>query len=205
MTNVTFTNNTAPYGDNIASYPVKAILADGTSSASFMINDAPSGQILEEELSFAVVDFDGQTLNSQTSGLMSITGVSPDARALGLSTAPVIAGVSTFSDVVLQAKPGSKNVEFSVKAFSVDPTLIFKVFGVNTLQEPFYVNFRYCKPGESDEGNICFPCNSGSYSLEWNSTGCKACMDKASCLGGTEIHVDKNYWRSSLNSSSMIE
>lgn len=30
-------------------------------------------------------------------------------------------------------------------------------------------------------------------------------MDHASCLGSTEVHVDKGYWRSSTNSTAMIE
>lgn len=30
-------------------------------------------------------------------------------------------------------------------------------------------------------------------------------MEHASCLGGNEIHVDEGYWRSSANSSAMIE
>lgn len=204
MNNVTFTNNRAPYGPNIASYPVRTILVDGT-SASFSIDNVPSGQVYDQQLSFRLVDYDNQTIQSQTSGLMSITAVSLEAKALGFSTSPVVGGISTFKDVVFQAAPGSQNVEFSVKAFSIDPALVLKVFGVNTLQEPFFVNFRYCKPGESEEGDICFPCTSGSYTLEWNSTGCQPCMDHADCLGGTEIHVDPRYWRSSTNSSAMIE
>lgn len=152
MINVTFANNSAPYGNNIASYAVKAILTDGEIE-NFEIDNAASGQEYEEEIRFALVDYDNQTIDSQTSGLMTINAVSENASALGLSSTSIVNGISTFKNVIFQAKPGSTNVEFTVRTFSIDSSLISRVFNTSTLQESFFVNFRLCKPGEADESN----------------------------------------------------
>lgn len=149
MTNLTFINNTAPYGNNIASYPVKAILSNGT-SGSFSISDAPSGQEYDQVLTFSLVDFDNQVISSQTSGSMSIIPVTPGANALGFSSTSIVSGVSTFDGVIFQAQPGSNNIEYSVRTAAIDTAKIVKVFGTTSIQDPFYVSFRYCKPGESD-------------------------------------------------------
>lgn len=142
MTNVTFTNNTAPYGPNIASYAVKALLVSDSPSES-VIYEAASGQVHDGELKFRLSDYDNQTFYSQTSGLMSLTALDSSAKALGLSTAPIVQGITTFKDVIFQAEPGSQNVEFTAKAFSIDSQRVQKVFGVSSLDESFFVNFRY--------------------------------------------------------------
>lgn len=50
--NVTFSKNIAPYGPNIASYPVKVILY-GTTSSNFELDNIASGQLYPKQLKFS--------------------------------------------------------------------------------------------------------------------------------------------------------
>lgn len=170
MDNVTYSGNSAvSYGPDIASYPVKAILVSNSQDL-LVIEDAPSGQEYDQSLQFALVDYDNQVQSSAT-GSMSINAVTPDANALGFSSTAIVNGIATFKGVIFQAKPGTQNVEYSISASTVDEGLVNKVFD-HSIQDPIFVSFRFCKPGESDESNQCKFCSSGSYSLEWNSTEC---------------------------------
>ena len=57
LTNCTYTNNTAPYGPNIASYPVKVTI-NGTVSNKIHLVNIPSGQAYPYPTTFSLVDFD---------------------------------------------------------------------------------------------------------------------------------------------------
>lgn len=72
MTNVTFKNNTAPYGPNIASYPVKVIRTDINSTA-FTLDNVASGQTYTQSIELSLVDFDNQIASDTSSGIVSIS------------------------------------------------------------------------------------------------------------------------------------
>lgn len=143
MNNVTFINNSAPYGNDIGSYPVKAILYSSTDGQSFTLDNVASGQVYDQELKLALVDYDNQIITSQSSGLMTIDAVTTEGKALGLSTAPIVRGVATFKDIIFEEQPGSRGIEYSVKSTPIDTLTLVKSFGVQSLQDPFFVNFRY--------------------------------------------------------------
>ena len=44
-----------------------------------------------------------------------------------------------------------------------------------------------------------------TYSLDWNSTQCKAWINHADWLGGEQISVDSGYWRKSITSTYVIQ
>ena len=211
--NITYVNNSAPYGTNIGSYPVRVLKIESLSSDSssfkiipnFSIDDVASGQIYPNELKMALVDNDGQIVADQTSGIITIVSVSSGASVLGQTSAPIVNGIASFKEIIFKAKPGSKDVLFSAFTLSIDKSIIFEAFNVVSVQEPFKVSFRYCMPGEADENFQCNKWTSGSYSVNWNDTTWTECMNNANCLGGTEIHIDKGFWRSAMNSTSLIE
>jgi hypothetical protein len=66
------------------------------------------------------------------------------------------------------------------------------------------INFRWCKPGEIISGEVCTPCNVGTYSVLWNATECLSCPDHTSCEAEV-ISLSKGYWRIDGNSTDIIE
>jgi len=205
MQNITFLNNSAPYGDNIASYPYQIVDLE-TLKNHFSIDDVASGQVYSKEhLDLILIDADGQTVNNVNSGRMVIKPFTNGTNVLGTTSVPIVKGIAQFKDVIFIGKPGSQRVLFSVANQASDARVFNEVFGARNLITNFDVNFRYWKPGEADTNNEWSECTSGSYTLEWNTTEWKEWMDNADWLGGIEIHVDKGYWRSSLNSTAMIE
>jgi hypothetical protein len=65
--------------------------------------------------------------------------------------------------------------------------------------------FRYCKPGEIQNGNTCTPWSPGTYSLIWNSTRCLNWLDDAECLGEEKISLEEGFWRRTRNSTTIVE
>ena len=204
MENITFSNNTAPYGNDIASYPVKLII-DGTNSTVLELNEVVSGQQYPENIKFNLVDFDNQITSIDISGSVTIKPVANDTFVLGRSTEGLVSGSATFDNLQFIAQPGSERVQYQVDSDAIDKDIILKQFGTTSIQENMRVTFRYCMPGEIIENNQCQVCNVGTYSFQWNSTECTSCMGNANCLGGLEVYVDDGYWRKSTNSTSMIE
>ena len=72
MTNVTFKNNSAVYGPNIASYPVKVIRTD-TNSTAFTLDNVASGQTYTKSIELSLVDFDNQIASDTNSGVVSVS------------------------------------------------------------------------------------------------------------------------------------
>jgi hypothetical protein len=62
MENITFENNTAPYGSNIASFPYK-IVVNETKSINVTFNSVASGQIYPFEFELSLFDTDDQVMN----------------------------------------------------------------------------------------------------------------------------------------------
>jgi hypothetical protein len=96
MTNVVFTSNSAPYGKDIASYPVKIVDAT-TLSPNITFSDMVSGQTVSTDLRFKVLDHDNQVTSVSNGGRISIIPVSSDALALGENSASIVSGKDCFT------------------------------------------------------------------------------------------------------------
>ena len=128
MTNNLFQNNSAPYGNNIASYPVR-IIAQGDDDYQISINQIASGQLMPNILILNVVDYDNQTVTNLIKGSINITSIEPNTKVLGRNSESIISGISTFSGLILTAKPGSNNIYFSVGTSVIDSSVILRQFG----------------------------------------------------------------------------
>lgn len=128
LTNITFEKNAAPYGPDIASYPVKVVVL-GSNTSAIMLNDVASGQIYPETIKLSVVDFDNQIATDIVSGTISINSVTGDASTLGRSSEGIVKGVAVFEEIIFVSKPGSKNVTFSVSTNSIQRSKLLKQFG----------------------------------------------------------------------------
>ena len=128
MTNVTFSDNTAPYGPDIASYPVKMVI-NGTNSTSMTLTDVSSGETYEGAISYSFVDFDDQVTTDEMTGSVMITPISQNTSVLDGTVKPVVDGVATFDSLRFIGPSGEEEVEFRVTTNSIDADKMMKQFG----------------------------------------------------------------------------
>ena len=82
FTNNVFINNSAGYGPNIASYPIKIKLRNSTSD-NIQLTNVGSGVVYNEELEFSLVDFDNQINGLDNFSLITIASLSLNTSVLG--------------------------------------------------------------------------------------------------------------------------
>lgn len=128
MKNITFINNKAPYGNNIASYPLK-VLVNNSGEMSTSLYEVPSGQIYTKTMKLSVVDYDNQVISDLISGTISISPIGSSTNTLGRSSEPIVNGVATFKEIIFVSKPGSKNVPFKITTAAIDKNIIQRQFG----------------------------------------------------------------------------
>ena len=172
ISEVVFSNNIAPYGNDIASYAVK-LKFNNTISDEMTISEVGSGIIYPKPLNIALVDADNQVmvLNNENQVLITSTNASVSSVA-GVISALLKNGIATFESLIGVAQPGSTHIAYQVTSKAIDREKLAKIYGIegtNTLN----MNFRFCKPGEIQfENNRCSKCGVGAYSLSWNATQC---------------------------------
>jgi len=203
---ITYKDNQAKYGPNVASYAVK-LRINGVELDHAKVTDIGSGIRYADTIYYELLDVDNQVmvLNSQDQIVMT-----PVNRSLvsftSTNSALLRGGVASFSDILVVAKPGSADVLIKVSCKAIDSGKIVKVFGGPISNSTISMSFRYCKPGEIQMlDNTCDNCDAGTYSLDWNSTQCKQCIEHSVCQGKTEIAVDSGYWRRTSNSTNAVE
>jgi len=193
LSNNTYTNNTAQYGQNIASYATKIILTRSQAS-SLTISNVGSGLTYPRDLILSLIDYDNQTMVLDNESTLKLSAIDPNASVSGTDYAKVNQGVSTFSNIIPISKAGSKNILFKVASDSVDFDFIINA------------TFRYWMPGEYETTDGQWvECSYGTYTLDWNLTQWISCIDDATWLGGKQISLDDGYWRENANSTTAIE
>ncbi|CAI2380707.1 unnamed protein product [Moneuplotes crassus] len=200
-----FTDNSAPYGDNIASYPVMIGPVDGKILDNIIIDFVSPGIPIEQEIILALYDGDGQTMVLDNSSQIVITPLSANASIKGISSSILTNGATKFSGFTPISSPGSSQVEYELSTKVIDKDKVKSVINLRVSQPNIIVNFSYCKPGEQVIDNQCIECPAGTYSFEWNSNSCNLCLENAACLGKQELQVAQGFWRSSTNSTDIIE
>lgn len=177
--NIVYINNSAIYGSDIASYPVKIIL-QGSSLNDINLTDVGSGIKFQRNLTLSLVDYDNQEISNDNTSQIKLNGITNGSKILGFDSAKVDKGVGVFNNLIFIHSPGKTDVEFQANSKIIDSTLINKVFGHQFSNNTIYVSFRWCKPGEVQIGkDICNKCSQGTYSFLWNSTECQKCMNNA--------------------------
>jgi hypothetical protein len=209
LTNNIYGNNTATYGNNIASYAVR-IIDKNTGSNKINLYDYASGQLYNETLKYALVDYDDQEMVLDDESTIKISSVTDGSSVSRTSSEKVTAGLAKFDAVILGSKAGSINTIFSLTSRDIVDAKVKVVTTdqeyIETYTSHLNISFRYCQPGEYENSNgFCTVCSQGTYTFEWNSTTCINCMSHATCEGGTEIRVASDYWRKNTNSTETVE
>lgn len=146
--NITYGNNQAPYGPDIASYPVK-IRFQGSNSDDMVLNDVGSGILYPNTLSLALMDYDNQVMVLNNENQILITPVDPTNSSMqGFNAALLQQGVASFDNLIAIATPGQSGVEYRASSNAIDMALINSAFGSQISDNLITVNFRFCKPGE---------------------------------------------------------
>ena len=178
MSGLVFTNNSAQYGADIASYAIK-VVRHNSSNDQVVLSGVGSGVQYDEVLILQAVDHDGNVMVLDDTSQISITPTTSQQTVLGSGVKKLTNGQATFDNLIFVSNPGDEHIEFRLSSKAVDATKIQLQYGVSSLQDSIDVSFRWCQPGEMHVSNTCMECPSGSYSVKWNSTVCENCMDNA--------------------------
>ena len=139
--NNSYSNNTAPYGSNIASYPVKIVVKD-QDDHTLSLYDIASGQVITPNLVLNQIDYDNQTIATDSSSIIRFSVLEDTTDIDGTREAVVTNGTATFTDLMLVAKPGTQNTTFSITSDSIDTEILALQYGSNLPQQQFVVYFR---------------------------------------------------------------
>ena len=202
--NTTFVNNTASYGPDFASYAV-SIIMNGNISTQMIIDNMVSGVQYDQDVKLSVIDFDNQTILLNNSQIIINPVNKAAVKMRGTNSGLLRSGVATFSNLIVNTKPGSTNMQFQATTNAIDSSKVKEVYG-SVSNNLISANFRFCKPGEIQlSDNTCSTWAPGMYSLGWSSTACQSCPLSSQCLGGNQIYVGAGYWRMSQNTSTIVE
>ena len=205
LNRVKYNNNDAAYGQNIASYPVKIKLVNSTQD-DISFENVGSGVIYPQTLYFGLYDYDDQILVIENINQIIISAIDTQTSSVsGFNAQKLNQGIAEFDNIAFVATPGSTNILYQASSKAIDDDKIQQVFGQPISDNTININFRYCQPGEIvTNENQCQECSAGTYSLDWNSTECKNCIDDAVCNGKEEISVDPEHWRRTSNSTKIV-
>jgi hypothetical protein len=143
MSNLIFSNNTAQYGQNIASYPVK-IKLQNSDSDTIELNNIGSGIKLNETLTFELLDYDNQVMVLDNENSISIfASQGNNASVGGTNTVLLTTGVALFDSLIFISEPGSNDIDYYATSKAIDADTIQKAFGQSISNNTINVNFRY--------------------------------------------------------------
>ena len=143
-----FINNTAQYGHNIASYPVRIANIDNMSE-SISLSNVGSGIYLHDSppssnkpyLKLALVDYDDQIMVLSNSTKISIVNFDNSSSVIGTSEMVTTQGVAQFDNIGFISTPGLTNVMFESSSEDIDNHKVSRLdLAINNT---ITVNFRY--------------------------------------------------------------
>mmetsp|Transcript_6815 Transcript_6815/g.12317 ORF Transcript_6815/g.12317 Transcript_6815/m.12317 type:complete len:2246 (-) Transcript_6815:168-6905(-) len=179
--NLTFANNSALYGKDIASAPAKIAISLNKRRLESAFEITP-GAKLSLPISFGVFDERGEQVLTDNETIVYLRPLNDSVEVIGLSALPVYQGEAKFEGITIFAWPNSSfKLEVSTSLIDV-PCVEIDLFA------------RPCVKGEYQTSHACTPCEPGYYSLD-PSEPCKLCPSNAVCLGNDTLIPDNGYWR----------
>ena len=206
--NNTLKGNSAPYGSEIASFPIRlCLLHPNNSLITYLSQDTQplvlsllqvgSGQVYDGVLRLGLVDqYDNiVTKDSSSSANIRASEKGGNSSLSGSIQVDAIEGIFEFKDVTFLGNPKStqfflittNGIDPFLKTFTTDPHDYHPTVKVT-------VEFRDCQAGESYQGLACYRCPAGTFSLS-PSQACNPCPSLATCLGGFVMVPQAGYWR----------
>ena len=202
---ITYDNNKAQYGNDIASYAVKIRFAKVDSDKMKLTNMA-SGIKFKNDINFELVDADNQVMVLNSINQIALTPVSNSTKIAGINVALLKNGIATLSGLTVITKPGSANVMISTNCLAIDDSKIRQIYGQKLSSNLISIDFRYWMPGEIQmSDNSWLVWQAGTYSFNWNSTECILCPPSTECPGGEQFSLNPGYWRENTNETYLVE
>ena len=188
---MSFSNNTAKYGNDIASFAHKLKLS---SNYTPPIELVPGVNYSDYFLINALDHYDQLVSTENASILLATKADNSNITVTGSIRFKVSEGIFNVSQIVIKGKPDSfANITFSTA---------FKFAGYQYTEEIIEIYLRGCAPGETLKGDdSCIVCPYNTYNLEAEAI-CIPCPDGAICYGGSNIVSAKGFWR--INKQSEI-
>jgi hypothetical protein len=126
MTNNQFQGNTALYGPNVGSYPVK-IAHSISRNTTIKLEEVTSGLTYESSFTVNLIDYDGQTVNIENSTTVKINPITPGAYLSGTDFAKVIDGKAIFNSITFNYIAGASNVFYSLSSSAINQQIVTRV------------------------------------------------------------------------------
>lgn len=188
IVNNTFTNNSAVYGNDYASYIDAIVMVNVVGSKVVNLTDIiVSGQMVTSGLVFNLIDPQGQVVVSDNSTICELS--SANAQFSGAFRTSSTKGVLAFKSFKVSAPPGST------------VAIVASCYGDSIASHTVEFYLRECKVGEEQKGNECIICGFDTYSFN-PSDSCKECFSEAQCYGNYTVVPKEGYWRQDYLSKS---
>lgn len=141
---VSFANNSAPYGPDYASYPVRIGTLNGNIVDKITINDVGSGIPLESPLSLALFDQNNQVyiLDSTSQLKLDLLNIS-DGNISGINQAVMNRGQATFDSFSAVVDPGAESIKMEVSSTLLDDIKLSEIFTQTDFSQKVEMSFRY--------------------------------------------------------------
>ncbi|CAG9312679.1 unnamed protein product [Blepharisma stoltei] len=207
--NNSYLNNSAEYGDEIASFPAKLmrINIDGilegyknnTGSADPIsisnLTEIAPGQNIKSPLLIALVDQSNSIIQTDNWSTAELIAINSTTQISGKIKVTSVKGIFNFSEFSISEEPGS-DIQIMVTSIAIDTDKLKNsgedFFSKNLV---FNGNIRKCEIGEIKTGKNCEICPEGFYSLNPSLMACNACPETAICYGNWTMVPRPGYWR----------
>ena len=123
MDNITYKDNNALYGADIASYAVR-IVRRGTNINKIYLDDVASGLEYDKTLDFDLVDYDGQIMTLENSFILKILVDDPKISVKGTDFDKIENGQATLDHLIFIGEAGLANNTFKLTSRSINPKII---------------------------------------------------------------------------------
>ena len=144
LRNISYTNNSALYGPDIASYPVRIVTnstMDNFMSQNIEFDNVASGIAYSETVKLLLVDYDNQIMNLVDSSLIKISSLTTGARMSGIDSNTLKSGEAEFDNLQFIYTPGQPNIQYLASCNLIDND---KVSYLNlSTNDTINVSFRY--------------------------------------------------------------
>ncbi|CAG9323996.1 unnamed protein product [Blepharisma stoltei] len=187
ISNLSFSNNSALYGDDLASFPLSLLVLSYKRRLEVQVPSAP-GQYLSSPLIVGITDHYNQTVLTENTSTCQLEVTDSSNYSLsGKTKVQASSGVYNFSEVIVSGEPGSK-VGFTLSSSIISSDSL----GLSS--ESLEFELRDCEVGEALLAKTCQVCDSGTYNLNAGDS-CKDCPTSAKCYGKNNIYPKAGYWR----------
>jgi hypothetical protein len=190
----TYINNTAIYGNNIASFAIsiKLLISDKIYD-NYTLIDVPPGQKVDQTLLLVLVDHYGQIVKTENSTTVALVSNNSDNILSGSTVQKAVNGMATFDNFYIYGNPNT-NLTVQISSPSIDTSQSVSIF----------IKLRNCILGETFSNKACVSCDKGQYSID--PTGpCLECLPEAVCYGNYTMVPKSGYWRSSIYSTTFYQ